>query len=334
MRVVSLTILVIIFCGCTGVPSTPLMPHATETIAAALTRVQDPGETPVRSIPTVNSPELVIATPGSAPTVVPPCDPASNDYCIVADHLLFSRPILPPGNDRVEVTYRYGATQNGVREPHHGAEFPNSSGTPVVAVSDGEVVFAGSDLDSLLSPWPNFYGKAVVIEHAVGGQKVFSLYGHLSQVDVVAGQTVTSGEKIGEVGREGAAIGSHLHFEVRLDENDYISTRNPDLWLIPREGAGVVAIRVTDKENHFLPVNMNIQRVLDDGAFEVVPQAEAYNFKEKNPIASDDDYQENFALSDIPAGRYRLTIVYLGKLIERFVEVEAGKLTLVDISIK
>lgn len=334
MRVVLFTILVTILCGCTGVPSTPLMPHATETMAAALTRGPDPGETPVQSIPSVSSPELVSATPGATPTVFPPCDPASHEYCIVTGHFVFSRPILPPGNNRVETTYRYGATQNDLREPHHGVEFPNPWGTPVVAVSDGEVMFAGSDMNSPLSPWQNFYGNAVVIEHEVSGQKVFSLYGHLSKVDVVAGQTVRLGDKIGEVGREGAAIGSHLHFEVRLKENDYISTRNPDLWFIPVEGAGAMAIRVTDREGHLLNVNMNIQRILGDGTFEAIPQAEAYSFKEKYLIVPDSVYQENFALGDIPAGRYRLTIVYLGKLIERLVEVETGKLTLVDISIQ
>jgi hypothetical protein len=323
---------VVLLGGCGGVPSTPLMPHATETISAALTRIHSPEITPTSSLKTTEETKTI--TPGletTIPTIVV-CDPATSDYCIVDGHFALSRPIAPPGNDNVESTYRYGTTQNGLREPHHGVEFPNPSGVPVLAAMDGTVVFAGSDQDSKLTPWSNFYGNAVVIERIYNGQKLFSLYGHLSRIDVAAGQELAAGETIGEVGATGAAIGSHLHFEVRLDDNRYSSTRNPELWLVPREGTGVLAVRVTDKSGGLLRVNLNIQRVLPGDTLESIGQPEAYDFKEKYPVNTDDIYGENFVFGDLPEGKYRLTFVFLGELYERFVEVESGKLTLVNIS--
>ena len=159
------------------------MPHATETVSAALTEIHFPSDTPFASTP--NIPETKNVTPSPIPQPTRFVTPATSDYCIVDGHFLFSRPIDPPGKDDVESTYRYGSTQNDLREPHHGVEFANPSGTPVLAAADGEVVFAGSDDESGLSPWPDFYGNAVVIKHSFGGQDVFTLYGHLSKIDVI-----------------------------------------------------------------------------------------------------------------------------------------------------
>jgi murein DD-endopeptidase MepM/ murein hydrolase activator NlpD len=331
MRVVPLLIISTLLAGCKSVPSTPIVPHATETVSAALTEIRLPSDTPIASIPNIPEPKnitpLPIATPAS-------CAPEINDYCVVDGHFIFNRPIVPPGNDDVESTYRYGSTQNSLREPHHGVEFPNPSGIPVLAAADGMVVFAGSDMDSLLSPWPNFYGNAVVIEHSFTGEITFTLYGHLSKVDVVPGEFVDAGGKIGEVGATGAAIGNHLHFEVRSYANDYGSTRNPELWLIPKPGYGALAVRVTGKKGDLLPVQLNIQKIFPDGSLQSIAQPEAYDFKEKIPVVSDEVYGENFALGDLVEGDYRLSFVLLGKLYERLIKIESGKLTLVEISIK
>lgn len=333
MRVVPLMILVLLLSGCGGIPSTPQMPFVTETISAALTSIHSPENT--STFPVVIPTELPTAAYVTlTPTLSDLCDPASADYCIIDGHFIFNRPINPPGNDKVEPTYRYGATQNGLREPHHGVEFPNASGTPVHAAAEGAVVFAGSDKTTLISPWSNVYGNAVVIEHKFQGNPIFSVYGHLSQVEVKVGQQVIAGEKIGEVGATGAAIGSHLHFEVRQDENNYTSTRNPELWLIPRDGEGTLAVRVSDGTDQLLPVIINVQRLMDDGSREQVPQPEAYSFKEKYKVTSDNVYGENYGFGDLPAGTYRLSIVHYGKLYERLVEVESGKLTLVDFAVK
>lgn len=325
---------VVLLGGCSGVPSTPLFPHATETVSAALTKVSLPEVSPstTRTNPTVTN--AVTQEPDITITALAACDPATSDYCILEGHFFLGRPIGLEGNDMVESTYRYGSTQNDLREPHHGVEFANPLGFPVLAVADGEVVFAGSDDEASLSPWPDFYGNAVVIKHSFGGQDLFTLYGHLSKIDVATGDVVIAGSKIGEVGAAGAAIGSHLHFEVRNKDNDYGSTRNPELWLIPKVENGVLAIRVTGKNGNLVPVTMNIQMVFPDGSLRSVAQPEAYDFLEKIPVSSDEAYGENFALGDMPAGIYRLSFVLLGKLFERMIKIEPGMLTLVKITIK
>ena len=74
------------------------------------------------------------------------------------------------------------------------------------------MIFAGLDSKPVYSPWSNYYGNLVVIEHPGG---LYTLYAHLSKILVEQGQTVAAGDQIGEVGQTGVAIGSHLHFEVR-----------------------------------------------------------------------------------------------------------------------
>jgi hypothetical protein len=277
----------------------------------------------------INPPEPVTTVPTAAV-----CDPATSDYCILDGHFALSRPIAPPGNDVVESTYRYGSTQADLREPHHGVEFANPFGTPVLAAADGEVVFAGSDHKAGLSPWSDFYGNAVVIKHSFGGYDLFTLYGHLSKIDVAVGEVISRGTKIGEVGAAGAAIGSHLHFEVRLHDNTYGSTRNPELWLVPKQQHGVLATRITEGDGGVIPVALNVQIIFPDGSRRSIAQPEAYDFSEKNPVSSDELFEENAALGDLPAGTYRLSFVWLGKLHERYIKIEPGKLTLVEIAVK
>ncbi len=319
--------------GCKGVPSTPIMPHATETVSAALTKINLPEIS--TTTPPINPTDTLAVTPDpdtTNPTVVV-CDPATSDYCIADGHFILNRPIAPPGIDKVESTYRYGSTQNDLREPHHGVEFANPYGTSVLAAADGIVVFAGSDDEAGLSPWPDFYGNAVVIKHSFSEQDIFTLYGHLSKIDVSTWDVINAGSKIGEVGASGAAIGSHLHFEVRFDENNYGSTCNPELWLIPEGENGVLALRVAGKNDNLIPVALNIQTVYPDGTLKSVAQPEAYDFVEKTPVTSDTVYRENFALGDLPAGNYRLSFVLLGKLHERLIKIEPGRLTIVEIKI-
>jgi hypothetical protein len=202
-------------------------------------------------IPT-NTPILPSPVPSFIPATEVPCDPFAVDFCITEGHFILQRPIQPPANDKVEATYRYGSTANGTREPHHGVEFSNPSGTPVYAAARGIVIFAGPDQEALYSSWENFYGNLVVIEH---DDQLFTLYAHLSKIDVQAGQEIFPVDKIGEVGRTGAAIGSHLHFEVRRgDGENYFATQNPELWLVPANDAngvpfGTLMISVLDQDH-------------------------------------------------------------------------------------
>ncbi|MER5729053.1 peptidoglycan DD-metalloendopeptidase family protein [Streptomyces sp. NPDC002138] len=86
---------------------------------------------------------------------------------------------------------------------HTGVDFAVGTGTTVRAVGAGTVVSAG---------WGGAYGNEVVIRHADGR---YSQYGHLSQLSVSVGQSVTAGQSIGLSGATGNVTGPHLHFEIR-----------------------------------------------------------------------------------------------------------------------
>ena len=87
---------------------------------------------------------------------------------------------------------------------HKGIDYSAPSGTPVRAVGEGVVDFAG---------WQNGYGNVVQVQH---GADRATVYAHLSQVDVRKGQRVELGGRIGAVGATGWATGPHLHFEVKV----------------------------------------------------------------------------------------------------------------------
>ncbi len=85
-------------------------------------------------------------------------------------------------------------------------------GTPVIAAAAGEVILAKP------LAWNGGYGSYVAIRHSNGTQ---TLYAHLSQVSVEAGQTVEQGELVGYSGNSGKSSGPHLHFEVRGAQNPF-----------------------------------------------------------------------------------------------------------------
>jgi murein DD-endopeptidase MepM/ murein hydrolase activator NlpD len=88
---------------------------------------------------------------------------------------------------------------------HLGVDYGAPTGTPVRAVGDGVVEFAG---------WKNGYGNVVQLIHGSGKS---TLYAHLSRKDVKVGQRVAQGQRLGAVGMTGWATGPHLHFEFRVN---------------------------------------------------------------------------------------------------------------------
>jgi hypothetical protein len=305
-RVSALVIAFILLSACTPIPAS--MPAA--TAVPAKTKTLSPSTATNTS---VSSP----VPPTSTPV---PCDPSSVDYCIVDGHFLFQRPIHAPANDSVERTYPFASTGEGTREPHHGVEFINGTGTPVSAAADGRILFAGpDDEEAIYSPWMDFYGNVIVIGHA---DDLFTLYAHLSLIEVKSGEEVKAGEKIGEVGKTGGAIGSHLHFEVRRgDVEDYFSTLNPELWLVPRMGEGVLSIAVMNAEGKFRHADITIQ---SDGKSYFI------NTYEEEFLSM----EENAVLGELTPGRYRITFYSGGEFYERWVEVQSGKLTQVIFIVK
>lgn len=91
----------------------------------------------------------------------------------------------------------------GSSELHSGADYAIAAGTPVAAVADGTVVIA----DDLF-----FAGNAVFIDH---GNGLITMYFHLRDLEVKAGQNVKQGQSIGVVGATGRVTGPHLHLGAR-----------------------------------------------------------------------------------------------------------------------
>lgn len=222
------------------------------------------------------------------------------------DHYWLARP-LPSGSRNYDLEwYPYG---NDVQLPdrpsyriHHGLDFPNETGTPVLAASSGTVVFAGP-LPSPLNG-VNYYGNTVIIQHDWQwlGQDVFTLYAHMLELFVQEGDEVAQGQLIAGVGSSGEVSGPHLHFEVRVGTNNYHDTRNPALWLAPFEGWGTLAGRFVDKNNQFISGAAMTLLPLDGDT--AVRKQRTYSLV----VRSDEIWQENFVFGDLPAGRYRLTI--------------------------
>jgi hypothetical protein len=293
-----------------------------------------------RVLPISTSTPIVTTAPESTPTlIVPsptgtkiPCDPFVEDFCITEGHFIFQNPIFPPGNTFVDISYRYGSTQDGKREPHHGVEFINKFGTPVHAAGNGVVQFAGPDREAVYSPWTGFYGNMIVIRHA---NKMYTLYAHLSGIEVQAGDEVKAGDLIGEVGQSGVATGSHLHFEVRRggEGTNYFSTQNPELWLIPHKDAnnhllGVVSFSILDQNSRFQFAELTVELHPNGGDTKVKPRyISTYS---KDMMLG----EENSALGDLPPGYYRIALKHNGRLYERFFEVESGRLTEVVLVVK
>jgi len=119
------------------------------------------------------------------------------------------------------VTGRFGSRRviNGQhKRPHSGEDIAAPQGTPVLAINKGNVV---ATVDHFFS------GKGVIIDHGVG---LFSMYFHLSEIDVQPGQTLNKGDAVGKVGATGRATGPHLHWGVRLNGarvNPYALTALP-----------------------------------------------------------------------------------------------------------
>ena len=316
MKRIAVALLLLMLMSCTSIDVTEV-----QTVVATSTIVLTNTALPSTPIPSV--------TPSTVPTITvtpePPCDPFRAEFCVIEGQFLLQRPIQPPANDLTDLFYGYGSTAKGTRDPHHGVEFANASGTPVHAAAEGIVVFAGPDQEAVYAPWGNFYGNLVVLEHQ---DKLFTLYAHLSRIDVTHGQSVFAGDKIGEVGSTGSAIGSHLHFEVRLgDAEDYFATQNPELWLVPAREEngnlfGTLMIIVMDKNGKLATsANFTIGHYLDPAQ---APTKIFYAASYSPDLLTG---EENTALSGLSAGQYRIVVETNGQMLERWVEVKSGKLT-------
>lgn len=265
-----------------------------------------------------------------APTWTPALTPEASDAISEpTDHYWLSRPIPPNATNFVSRFYPYGSTARGRYQTHHGVEFVNPTGISVLAAASGQVIVAGPDDQQVYGLFPDFYGQLAVIEHTrtLDGLSVFTLYGHLDQVHVRVGQMVETGDVIGEVGEAGIALGPHLHMEVRIGENDYGATRNPELWIEPFEGYGTIAGRVTDAATDELIPAVVVSLYDAQGQWQV--DAETYS-EGANP---DDEWRENFVIGDRPAGVYTVQYTREDSVVTETVTVLAGQTSLVTLEL-
>ena len=86
---------------------------------------------------------------------------------------------------------------------HNGVDYGGPIGAPIRTIGEGVVKHAGP---------MGAYGNLVVIDHGQGDE---TYYAHLSRIDVVTGQKVLRGQRIGGLGATGRVSGPHLHFEFR-----------------------------------------------------------------------------------------------------------------------
>jgi murein DD-endopeptidase MepM/ murein hydrolase activator NlpD len=93
----------------------------------------------------------------------------------------------------------------GIWKQHKGVDYGAPIGTPIRAIGEGTVEFAG---------WQNGYGNVVELKHSAQRS---TLYAHMSRIDVQHGAHVEQGQTIGAVGATGWATGPHLHFEFRVN---------------------------------------------------------------------------------------------------------------------
>jgi len=89
---------------------------------------------------------------------------------------------------------------------HSGLDIAAAYGNPVIAPADGYVTQTTDD---------KYYGNSIQINHGGG---ITTLYGHLSKIEVNPGQKVKRGDEIGKVGNTGRSLGSHLHYEIRVND--------------------------------------------------------------------------------------------------------------------
>ncbi|MEK6221632.1 MAG: M23 family metallopeptidase [Chloroflexota bacterium] len=225
------------------------------------------------------------------------------------DHFFLTRPITARSVNWPLQVYRYGGTNFGPNLPHTGVDIVTKVGTPAIATGPGTIVWTGSGLYSGGNDPNDPYGISVVIEHDFGyiDQPLFSVYAHLSQSLVQRGQHVETGEVIAYSGDTGNVTSAHLHYEIRLGVNDYYHSMNPELWMAPPQGWGVLAGRLTTTWNNLVDgLEIRITNRITGQRW----YAKAYG--STDVINGDPYYHENFVLSDLPAGHYEIYVPYVG----------------------
>lgn len=122
-----------------------------------------------------------------------------------ANDFLFSKPFMVPLNSYITSHYGTRRVFNNIKKGQHlGNDFRAAVGVPIPVSNDGKVVFAGNLF---------FSGNVVVVDH---GLDIFTMYGHLSKINVKEGDIIKQGDILGQAGKTGRVSGPHLHWGVKV----------------------------------------------------------------------------------------------------------------------
>jgi len=127
-------------------------------------------------------------------------------------------PLMTPVQRSFRHTSQFGwrkDPKNGTRRMHKGTDLAAPRGTPIVAPGDGVVTFAGRQRG---------FGNLIKIRH-IGGIETY--FAHLNRIRVKAGQRVSRGDRIGDMGTTGRSTGVHLHYEVHVNGKPI----NPQIYM-------------------------------------------------------------------------------------------------------
>jgi murein DD-endopeptidase MepM/ murein hydrolase activator NlpD len=251
--------LLLFVAACAGQPESPTnvaAPNrrASDTSQAAGTNTAVPSQVPsATATPIPETPPPTLApfpananSGASLQSLMNQRDPASFQSPLARgpyDHFYLGRPFGAGDFDRPWPATRYAEVrvpESGVG--HTGVDYGMAPNVPILAAGDGTVVWSGYGLLKNFPDPDDPYGLAVAIKHDMSydGQRLFTVYAHLSEAFVEKEQRVLQGERIGLSGSTGQSTGTHLHFEIRLGSNNILRTRNPALWVVPPEGSGVL----------------------------------------------------------------------------------------------
>ncbi|HYR44900.1 MAG TPA: peptidoglycan DD-metalloendopeptidase family protein [Terriglobia bacterium] len=126
-------------------------------------------------------------------------------YATITNEMLWDQPFSVPIPGESGTNFGHRRIFNGQpRAPHAGADLHAQTGTPIQATNRGRVVLAKNLF---------FTGNTVILDHGLG---VYSLYAHLSRIDVKPGDMVSNGQLLGLAGATGRVTGPHLHWGMRV----------------------------------------------------------------------------------------------------------------------
>jgi murein DD-endopeptidase MepM/ murein hydrolase activator NlpD len=119
--------------------------------------------------------------------------------------MLWDKPFHSPIPGETGTNFGSRRVFNGeARAPHAGSDLRAKTGTPIHATNRGRVVLAKNLF---------FTGNTVVLDHGLG---VYTIYAHMSRIDVKVSQIVTENQLLGLSGATGRVTGPHLHWSARI----------------------------------------------------------------------------------------------------------------------